>query len=343
MTTAIDQAAQRLSPHFLLVRYIFTMTRNNRSSRFVCVLLLILALADRTHADTRPKPTHNPFTVATYNVQNMFDTFDDPYTLDEERPTKSPKKIKQITKVIRQLNADMVALQEVENEGLLRRVIDEFLGDMRYRYVVVQPTNSRYGLNLGLISRKPILRVTSHRLLDLPIPKRRRFARDLMHAQIQVTNKKTLELFVAHFKSRYDSTGDPRSNRWRLAEALATHRITRQTLADNPTTAWGLMIGDLNAIPGSPTLECLLQPWPGGEPMWVDMHANLADSRRVTFLHKPYRGTVDYILASGGLAKRAVPNSARVLTDRTLLAGSDHAPVVVTFDLGLSEQVSPNR
>ncbi len=298
-------------------------------------LLLSVASCTAAYATENSPPTHDRLTVATYNVQNMLDAFDDPYLLDEELGPKPRAKIQQIARVLRRIDADVIALQEIENEGLLRQVANNFLNDMGYRYVVVQPTNSRYGLNLGLMSRRPVLSIASHRMWDLPLPDQRqsrRFARDLLRVRIQATDHKTLDVFVAHFKSRHDSRRDPRSSRWRLAEATAAHQITKVAMADQPGNVWALLLGDLNAVPGSPTLTCLLQPWPNGQPMWIDVHAGLPDRRRVTYLHRPHRSTIDYIFASPSLAKRVVLRSARVLTEAAMLTGSDHAPVVVTFD-----------
>ena len=298
-------------------------------------VVLTLALTARGLADPPPNKASTGLTVATYNVRNMLDAHDDPHSLDEERPPKKHRQIKQIAKTIRRLNADVVAIQEIENTAILDTMIHNHLKGLGYRYVLVQPTNSRYGLNLGLISRKPILSVTSHRLMDLPMPANgphRKFARDLLHAQIQVTQQKILDLFVAHFKSRHDSPDDPKSAKWRLAEADATRRVIERTAADRGHDAWILVAGDLNATPGSPPFELLLRSDEGRRPLLVDLHAHLPSVKRVTYRFKPYRDTIDYLMASPALAKRVVPQSTRVLTDSKLLAGSDHAPVVAGFD-----------
>jgi len=274
-------------------------------------------------------------TVMTYNVQNMFDVFDDPYTLDETTRVKPRHQISRIAAMIRRANADIVAFQEVENEGVLKAMVHEMLPRAGYRYVAATATNSDRGGNLGLISRLPVLSLTSHRLQDLALtddPQTWRFARDLLLARIRVPGDRVLALFIVHLKSKRDSEGDEQSRRWRLAEAVAARRIVDAWRHEHPSE-WTLVVGDVNDTPQSPTLNALLVPNRNAPRPLTDVHAHLPTDRRVTYLRPPYRSTVDYILAGPDLAARVVPNSARVPADASQLGGSDHAPVVAAFDL----------
>lgn len=307
----------------------------SRGMNSAACLLLVLFTSGLAWAS--PKQSHNDFTVATYNVQLMLDTHDDPYSFDESQPAKSKHRIKQIAMAIRQLDADVVALQEVENQAIVQTMVDQYLSDMRYRHVIVQPTNSRYGLNLGLISRRPILSITSHRLLSLKMPKNmpyRRFARDLLQIRLHVSGKKTLDLFVAHFKSQRDSAGDPHSTHWRQAEAEATLKIIRQTIEKGPDTGWVLVAGDLNATRQSSMIKHLLGGTRNQKPLLIDVHNHLRTDQRVTYLLEPHRSTIDYLFASPNLNKQVIAGSAQVLADPKWLGGSDHAPVVATFRTG---------
>ncbi len=278
-------------------------------------------------------------TVATYNVRSFLDDLDDPFTFDEERPPKAREELEQIAAAIRKMNADVIAFQEVENEQTLRAFVHELLGGMKYRHVVVSPTNSMHGLNLGVISRLPIDSFTSHRhrTLNMPDPtQRRRFARDVLRVRIDTPAQRHLDLYVVHFKSKYDSEEDPESKQWRLAEARATRRIVDEALAADPS-AWVLLLGDLNDAPDSGTLRSLLKRGgPEAPKPLLDLHEKLPARRRVTYLRGRHRGTVDYMLASPALAERLVRGSARVLDDPSVLDGSDHAPLFASFNSGLS-------
>ena len=314
-----------------------------------CHGLILLACIGFFTSPSNGQSNPQRLTVASYNVQFLLDVFDDPYSIDEEHRPKSWPAIEKIAQVIRQMNPDVAVFQEIENEGVLKAMVVEMLGGMGYEHVTVMPTNSVRGQNLGMISRRPILGVKSHRFLKLTLPDKGRtwhFARDLMCVRIQATENHAIDIFVAHFKSKRSTEEDPQSNQWRLAEARATRRLIGESLSSrqpgkanvnavgHPTEPrWVLLLGDLNDSPGSATHRALVERMPDPWPPLVDVHAKLPTSKRVTFLRRPFRGTIDYILADPDLVRRLVPGSARVIDQANLLDASDHAPVVVSFDL----------
>ncbi|MEX0778055.1 MAG: endonuclease/exonuclease/phosphatase family protein [Phycisphaeraceae bacterium] len=286
-------------------------------------------------------------TLAAYNVEWMTDVFDDPYTEDEAKPPKPHKDLEQIARALRTLDADVVTFTEVENEGLLRAFVGEMLGDMGYRHVAVPITNSGRGQNVGVISRLPIVSLTSYRFMDLKDEdaavrdgqtdtdgKTWQFARDLVQVKLQVTPTRTLTVFAVHFKSKWDSAGDKKSVRWRKAEAVMARQIIADMLKHDPD-AWITLQGDFNDTPESATLEALLKREQGGQAVLIDQHAGMPKEARITYLKPPYRnaGPIDYILASPALHRRLVADSARVLADESLLSGSDHAPIVAMFEV----------
>ena len=129
-------------------------------------------------------------TVMSYNVENMFDVFDDPYTDDDGTDVKRRDEIAAIAQAIAHADADIIVFQELENEHLLQGMVDTFLVDKGYNYVACQRTNSSRGINLGVISRVPITRLASHRYLTLRHPDDKdqtwRFARDAMQVTVEV-------------------------------------------------------------------------------------------------------------------------------------------------------------
>lgn len=299
------------------------MTMPAPTAPLVLIAALILAVAP-AHGDDR-------LTIAAYNIENAFDVFDDPYTEDELSDVKQRWELEAIAGAIRALDADVVAFSELENEHVLLAMTAAFLSDLGYHYIASGPTNSGRGINLGLISRRPILRLTSHRFCELtlePDAQIWRFARDVMQVTIQATDHSTVELFIVHFKSKRSSRGDPQSARWRLAEATAARRIIDALLAADPTALLAI-VGDINDTPDSAVIRALQD----GKGL-VDVHAPLLAEQRLTYLREPYLDTVDYILVSPALARRLVPGSAKVLTNEVLLQGSDHAPLAATFDFG---------
>ena len=281
--------------------------------------------------------------VASYNLQNFFDVFDDPYTSDEQTAPKSREQLQAAADAIVALDADVVGLIEIESESALQAMVYEMMPDAGYKYVAVGPTNSTRGINLGVLSRAPIVSLTSHRLQELTLPdhpgREWRFARDLMQVRLQVQPDRIMDVFIAHFKSKHDSAGDPESKTWRRAEAVAAkkmidHAIAQQLALHPDRDPWVLITGDLNDTPGSATLSALLAPAKAGKSFeLIDVHSHLPASRRITYLREPYRSTIDYVLTSAGLAKRSVAKLTGVPTDEDKLGASDHAPVYATFNL----------
>ncbi|QDU33614.1 Endonuclease/Exonuclease/phosphatase family protein [Poriferisphaera corsica] len=268
--------------------------------------------------------------VATYNVENMFDVFNDPYTQDEGTDVKFREELEQIAETLRVMNADVVVFSEVENEFVLKALVKEFLPDMGYDYVSAMRANDGRGIRNGVISLKPIVKATSYKWRTFTLPgydKVYRFSRDLMHVTIQATDEKVVEVFGVHLKSKRDSSGDPKSAKRRLAEALEAKKIIDGVM-NQSSDSWVVMAGDFNDTLDSAVMKSLLK-----DGKLKDMHEGMGKEERVTYLHGPYRSTIDFVLASDALAKRKVKGSELVLHDEELNKASDHAPVAVSFDL----------
>jgi len=101
------------------------------------------------------------FSVSTYNIENLFDTKKSGNEYKEYIPnTKSGWndkmlniKIKNIAKVIKDINADIIALQELENITVAKR-LNLALGSKKYPYIYSSFRNK--GIDSVLFSRYPI-------------------------------------------------------------------------------------------------------------------------------------------------------------------------------------------
>ena len=308
----------------------------------LCVALLsAAAVMQPAHAD-------RTVTVATYNVENFFDVYDDPYTEDEGTDIKSRTEVEQLARAIKAIDADVVAIQELENAYLLQAMCDDrsLLGGEGYGYVASLPSNDGRGINLGVISKLPILELSSFRFLTLTHPERPgetwHFARDVMRVDLDTGGERPLVLYNVHLKSNRDGPGDENSSFYRTAEAMKLKQIIRDAVAEDPEML-GLALGDFNSNYETrpeqprpwPAMAFLLEPEPDGSQLLTDLHADLSDEQRVTI---PGKGryppaTFDYLLATPALAEAYIKGSARVLQDERITQGSDHRPVVAKFRL----------
>jgi len=285
-------------------------------------------------------------TVMSYNVENMFDVFDDPYTDDDGTDVKRRSEIAMIAKAIAFADADVVVFQELENEYLLQGMVDTFLADKGYAYIACQRTNSGRGINLGVISRLPITSLTSHRFKTLTHPgapdRTWRFARDAMQITLDVDGRE-LHLFNVHLKSNGSSPDDKNSKLWRTSEAIALKSLIREITAQDPN-ALILALGDFNSNIETrpeqprpwPATEYLRKPEADGTQLLNDAHDEIASyDERITIPGSgPYPPAIfDYIYASPKLHAMMIKGSAKVINQKTLTAGSDHYPLYATYDI----------
>ena len=149
--------------------------------------------------------------VGTYNVNNLFDRFDDPYNISDDpwqtQFATKPKSYEDLFNVgerIRSTDADILALQEVESYGQILAFVG---GHVRDKYksegVISVPSNDPRGIDLGALSKYPLGGITSHRF------KRKNgkqvFSRDCLQVEILKEDRSDvlLTLYIQHLKSQY--------------------------------------------------------------------------------------------------------------------------------------------
>ena len=280
--------------------------------------------------------------LGTYNVEYFFDRHDDPYTDDDNYPAKPEEALAAVAETIRGINVDFLALQEVENQGVLDDFNRRFLPEMNYRFAWVNQRSGEKAINLAFLSRVPIGDVTVHAFDEFSLPgeiRRWSFVRQLVRVTLAPAEDMTLHVYMVHFKAQSGSTADdPKSAKWRLAEARQVHARVAALLREDPS-AWVAVIGDVNDLPDSP--PCLALTRPEDDVALIDAHAGLPPEQRDTLLrqssyqlvdpHQP----VDYIFVSPELAEHLVSESVSTPLPMDPKA-SDHAPLTAAFDLPLA-------
>jgi endonuclease/exonuclease/phosphatase family metal-dependent hydrolase len=277
----------------------------------------------------RQEGTPGQLVVATYNMFNLFDDHDDPYRVDEETRIKPRAELDRLARSIQQLNADVIAVSEVENRDYLQRFVDVLLPNMGYEHVVLFEGNDLRGIDVGLISRVPIGPVKSHRHLtfDGPDGDRRRFGRDVLVATLEPPDAPPVDVWVVHLKS--NAGGREAAEPFRLAEAREVRRLIDAELAHNAESRF-IVTGDFNDTPESQTISTIVGADSGA--LW-SVATDLPDPQLVTYNTKPYRSMIDFILCSPAMRRQYVPGSTRIPQGSIEATGSDHNPVAATFRL----------
>ncbi len=267
--------------------------------------------------------------IATFNILNLFDGEDDPYHDDEGTPAKPREAIEKVEATIRQMDADVVALQEVENRFYLQRFVDLLLPDMGYNEVVLLEGNDHRGIDVAILSRFPVGPVTSHRHLAFPDGegKPMSFRRDLLRARIEPPGVQPFDMFVVHLKSK---GGVPEASLpIRLGEARAIRRICDALLAERSTARF-VICGDFNDTIDSEPIKTIIGTGAGALRPATD---RLAAADRITYNREPHRSQIDFVLCSPALAGCLRADSTRIVAGSEATIGSDHNPLVAEFDL----------
>jgi len=200
----------------------------------------------------------NTSTVMFYNVENLFDTVDDPLIKDEEFTPKGKKqwtteryqkKLNDIAKVISSVKENklpvIAGFCEVENRGVLEDLIKtETLKSNNYKIVHEDSPDSR-GIDVGLIYNPDEFTYLSH--VSIPVHTDSKYkVRDILYTKGILFGEDTIHVFVNHWKSRSGGQVETEPQRIKCAETL---RKEVNSILESNMNAKILIMGDLNDGP----------------------------------------------------------------------------------------------
>lgn len=207
----------------------------------------------------------NEYTVVSYNVENLFDTIDDPKIPDEEFLPESEKKwdngryqkkLNDLSRVISEINTkelpEIVGLIEIENREVLEDLVQTGpLKDQGYAIIHEESPDFR-GIDVALIYRKDAFQEILHESLPVVFPNDPEFkTRDILHVTGQIRNK-TVHVFVNHWPSRIG--GDEKTEPKRVLAASVLKSKVDHILALDPK-ARIIIMGDMNDEPINKSLN----------------------------------------------------------------------------------------
>ena len=139
--------------------------------------------------------------IASFNVQNLFDDKTDGTEYADFKKggkknwnkEKYEKKIAAVSKDIKEINADVILLLEIENE----RVLKELASRTGYEYSVFSKGNDKAPVGLGYLSKKQILSVKEY-----AVPRVK--TRPILQIKVREAGRE-LNIFGAHFPAMKNS------------------------------------------------------------------------------------------------------------------------------------------
>jgi endonuclease/exonuclease/phosphatase family metal-dependent hydrolase len=201
-------------------------------------------------------------------------------------------------RVINEIRPDILITVEVENRPTLERFNEQVLDamfDFAYPHCMVIDGNDQRGIDLGILSRFPIVEIRSH--VDDPAPHGGRlFSRDSPEFDIVLPAGERLILVPNHLKSKRNGNNQATQDR-RQAQAQGAHAIAVAALS---RSSFVLLAGDLNDTPNSPTLASMFTEGFAD----VMSHPNYPTDRPGTFQTGLPSHKLDYLIMSPQLRAR---------------------------------------
>ncbi|MEZ4875368.1 MAG: endonuclease [Flavobacteriaceae bacterium] len=219
-----------------------------------------------------PSENKNYFTIAFYNLENLFDTQDDPETLDDDFTEGSYKnwnekrfqnKVQKLGKVISTIGFDktkhppvLIGVAEVENSTVLEALVaSKHLQNKNYGFVHFDSPDER-GIDNALLYRKDFFKVShqeAHTLYVTNEVGERDYTRDILHV-FGSLQEQPLHILVNHWPSRRQGTQE--TDYKRLAAAQKNLEIIHAIQSKDPE-ARIMVMGDFNDDPLSESLQTL--------------------------------------------------------------------------------------
>ena len=216
-----------------------------------------------------------PYAVGFYNMENLFDTVDDPFVRDEEflpdgqkawTDEKYNHKIASMASVVSQVGKNMcqdglslLGVSEIENASVLQDLIAHpLLSARNYDYLHID-SKDRRGIDVALIYDKDVFEPQGVKSFFVDLSKEdeenARITRDVLLFEGYLDGEH-IYITVNHWPSR--SGGEKRSEYGRIRAAEVNRYILDSLQASNPNTRM-IVMGDLNDNPDNSSVTKVLR------------------------------------------------------------------------------------
>lgn len=225
-----------------------------------------------THKTTFSATQFNVRTIAFYNLENLFDTIDDPDLWDEKSPILEMKgnrsdaywkKINNMAKVIADIGAKeanasptIIGVVEIENKQVLEDLVNSSYLKNKHYSIIHYNSHDKRGIDVALLYQSRYFKPTKHKSYEVKLfdEGKRVYTRDQLLVS-GLLDGEMIHLIVNHWPSRRG--GEARSRPLRVGAAKYNKRMidSLQKMYDNPKI---IGMGDMNDDPTNASMKEVL-------------------------------------------------------------------------------------
>lgn len=209
------------------------------------------------------------YVVAFYNVENLFDTYNDPRTNDDDftpsgklnwTQERYQRKIQNLAMSIARIEAyapDLLGLCEVENRQVLEDLIDTDYLRMKDYGIIHYDSPDERGIDVALLYKRHAFQPYKSQAYPVKLEKDK--TRDILMVSGILGGRDTLHVIVCHFPSRRGGAKESEPKRMMAAQRV---RALINTLYEQQPQANIIVMGDFNDEPNNKSLWEGLQARP---------------------------------------------------------------------------------
>ncbi len=321
-----------------------------------CGLSLVSCAGNVSAGSAKSREDAVSLRVLSWNVQTFFDSVTDGGEYEEFIKSKTwgneayAERLSRLASSIKTLDADVVVLEELENEGVVHDISNFLAGEWSskkvYDYACFAKSDD-CAIGCGVLSRYPLENLTVHALdirTDFEMPR----MRPIMQVSV-LKGEKPLVLFVNHWKSM--SGGENVSEKWRRSqEAVLCRRMEKCAGLNVPALACGDFNRDISKFKKALSSDMiLLRSDPGDDEgsvgtevlsPWFDLNQELIGPG--SYYYDGEWSRIDHFFACGPLeitdfepatggpwcdSESSIPEKYKIWDGKGY---SDHLPLVCT-------------
>lgn len=239
----------------------------------ILLIICVLIVHANLFSQENKEKNYQIRTIAFYNLENLFDTINDPLKNDDEftpsgtnrYTTKVYKdKLSNLAKVLSEIGSDVsknspviIGVVELENRSVLVDLVKTGkLKDKRWGIVHYESPDAR-GIDVALLYQEKYFKPTNHKTFELPLYNegKRYYSRDQLLVSGYLDGE-LIHIIVNHWPSRLGGEAASRPSREKAA-ALNLEIITE--IRRTEPNAKIFSMGDLNDDPNNSSLKNILK------------------------------------------------------------------------------------